>query len=111
MSELDEIRKRKIAQMQRQQSNASSEEQKVGQQIAQLEGMVKPILTKDALVRYGTIKTAFPEKWVQVLVVIAQLVQAGRVKTVDDEMLKKLLTQLAPKQRVTQFKGIPHGKK
>ncbi len=111
MSELDEIRKRKIAQMQRQQSSASSEEQKLSQQVAQLEGMVKPLLTKDALVRFGTIKAAYPEKAIQVLVVIAQLAKAGRIQNVDDEMLKKLLTQLTPKQRETQFKGIPNGTK
>ena len=76
-----------------------------------MEGMVKPLLTKDALVRFGTIKAAFPEKAVQVLVVIAQLAQAGRIKNVDDAMLKKLLAQLAPKQRETKIQGINYGKK
>jgi programmed cell death protein 5 len=106
MSELDEIRKRKIAQLQKQQQAAASEEQKLASQVAQLEGMVKPLLTKEALTRYGTIKTAFPEKAMQVLVVIAQLAQAGRIKSVDDGMLKKLLIQLTPKQRETKIHGI-----
>ena len=79
--------------------------------MAQLEGMVKPLLTKEALERYGTIKTAFPEKAIQVLVVIAQLAQSGRISTVDDALLKKLLIQLTPQQRETRFQGIPHGKK
>ena len=111
MSELNEIRKRKIAQFQQGQQNSQSEEQKLRAQVAQLEGMVKPLLTKDALVRFGTIKTAFPEKAIQVLVAIAQLAQAGRIKNVDDEMLKKLLTQLTPKQRETKIQGITYGKK
>jgi programmed cell death protein 5 len=106
MSELDEIRKRKIAELQRQQKASATEEQKLQSQVAQLEGMVKPLLTKEALTRYGTIKTAFPEKAIQVLVVIAQLAQAGRVKTVDDETLKKLLIQLTPKKRETKITGI-----
>ncbi len=111
MSELDEIRKRKIAEFQRQGSQSQSEEQKLRDQVAQLESMVRPLLTKEALVRYGTIKTAFPEKAIQVLVMIAQLAQAGRIKSVDDMMLKKFLGQLTPQKRETKIQGITYGKK
>jgi programmed cell death protein 5 len=111
MSELDEIRKRKFAALQKQQATAQAEEQKLVQQVAQLEAAVKPLLTREALVRYGTIKAAYPEKAIQVLVVVAQLAQAGRLTSVDDAMLKKLLAQLTPKQRETQIRGMYHGKK
>ncbi len=111
MSELDEIRKRKLEQLRAAQGSSQSEGAKLHQQVAQLEAMVKPLFTRDALTRFGTIKAAFPEKAVQVLVVIAQLAEAGRIKNVDDAFLKKLLTQLAPKQRETKFQGIHHGKK
>src|SRR3989338_6212481 len=109
MSELDEIRKRKLEQLRRLQSaqgQQSPGEDNLAQQIAQLESMVKPAFTREALERYGTIKTAFPEKAVQVLVVLAQFIQSGKVKHVDDDLLKKLLTQLTPKKRETQIRGI-----
>jgi len=110
MSELDEIRKRKLEQLKNAQSQQSSQD-KLAQQVEQLEMAVKPLFTKEALTRYGTIKTAFPERAVQVLVVLAQLAQAGRIKSVDDATLKKLLQQLTPKQRDIQIKGINYGKK
>ncbi|HIH92186.1 TPA: hypothetical protein HA281_05260 [Candidatus Woesearchaeota archaeon] len=109
MSEFDEIRKRKLEQLRRLQSaqgQQSPGEDNLAQQIAQLESMVKPAFTREALERYGTIKTAFPEKAVQVLVVLAQFIQSGKVKHVDDDLLKKLLTQLTPKKRETQIRGI-----
>ena len=106
MTELDEIRKRKIEQIQRSQSQHSSQEQKLAQQIEQLESIVKPLFTRDALTRFGTIKAAFPEKAVQVLLVLGQAAQKGQVKEVDDELLKKLLMQLTPTQRDTKIRGI-----
>jgi programmed cell death protein 5 len=106
MSELDEIRRRKIEELQKQNSSQSSQEQKLAKQIDQLEAIVKPLFTREALTRYGTIKTAFPERAVQVLLVLGKAAQAGQVKQVDDDLLKKLLTQLTPKQRETRIRGI-----
>ena len=68
------------------------------QQIAQLEAAVKPLFTKDALMRYHTIKLAHPEQAVRVLLVIAQTAQQKQI-TVTDEQLKQLLVQLQPQRK------------
>jgi len=109
MTELNEIRKRKFDELRRLQAaqdGQQSGEGSMAQQVAQLEAMVKPVFTKDALERYGTIKAAFPDKAVQLLVVLAQFIQSGKVRQVDDSLLKKLLTQLTPKKRDIQIRGI-----
>ncbi|HLD86596.1 MAG TPA: DNA-binding protein [Candidatus Nanoarchaeia archaeon] len=106
MSELDEIRRRKLEDLKRSQSQKSNHEQKIDQQIEQLESMVKPLFTKDALTRYGTIKAAYPDRAVQVLLVLAQAAKKGQVSQVDDKLLKDILLQLTPKQRETKIRGI-----
>ena len=75
MSEIEEWRKKRLEELQKQQQNQASEEQQVQQQIAELEQGVKPLFTKEALTRYGTLKTAYPDRAVQALIVIAQLAQ------------------------------------
>ncbi|MBI4438350.1 hypothetical protein HY640_00285 [Candidatus Woesearchaeota archaeon] len=107
MDELEALRKRKMELMQRQfQSQARQQledEQQAQEQLAALESMVKPRLTKDALMRYGNVKAAHPDKAVQVLVVLARLIQMGRAKTVSDELLKSVLQKLAPDSRETKI--------
>jgi len=62
------------------------------QQIAQLESFVRQSLSRDALSRYGTLKTAHPQKAVQLLVLVSQMIQAGKMKVpVSDEELKNVL--------------------
>jgi len=70
------------------------------QQVAQIEEVVKRVLTKEALARYGNLKTAHQEKAVQLLLVLLQAMQKGQIKgKVDDAMLKKLLEQMEPKRK------------
>ena len=94
MDELDELRQRKIRQMQ----NASGEEEQLAKQIEQLEAMVRPILSKEALLRFGALKSAHPEKAIRALVALAQLVGRGH-KSVDDAQLRQLLITIEPPKR------------
>lgn len=99
INNLDEIRQQKLAEMQQkmqqqfqQQIQQQHEErEKVESQIEQLEYVIKSLMTKDALARYGNIKTADPEKAVQLLLVIAQLMRQNQISTIDDETLKQIL--------------------
>ena len=95
MDELEEIRKRKLselraAQLEKIQQQAKEEEQ-LQQQIEQLEITVKQVLTKEALQRYGNLKAAFPDRAVQLLVILAQALQAGQINKIDDDTLKEIL--------------------
>ena len=99
MSSLEEIRKRKLQQMMAAQNENTQQQAQLQEQIAQLEMAVKQHMTKEAVLRYGSIKAAHPEKAVQSLVVLSQLLQSGRLEKIDDVAFKKILEQMAPKKR------------
>src|SRR3989338_2075082 len=104
--ELEELKRKKLMQqLQMQQQSSFQEEAKLQQQISQLEIAVKQFFSKEALERYGNIKAAHPEKSVQLLAVIGQLVQAGRIKDkLTDEQLKEILKRLTPKKKEFKIK-------
>jgi programmed cell death protein 5 len=108
MEELEEIRKRKLAELRRQQlermQQQASEEEQLQQQVQQLEMIVKQALTKEALERYGNLKTAFPDKAVQLLVVLAQAIQSGQISKIDDNILKEILKKLSPQKEAFKIK-------
>ncbi|HLC95796.1 MAG TPA: DNA-binding protein [Candidatus Nanoarchaeia archaeon] len=96
MDELEAIKRRKIEELQRQSLQQNMQEQaQIQQQVDQLEAVVKQIFTKDALARYGNVKTAHPEKAIQLLIVIGQLLQSGKVQQITDDQLKEILKQMA----------------
>ena len=96
--------------MRAQQQNAArdqNEQSKIQQQIEMMEETVRQFLSKDALVRYGTLKTAHQEKAIQLLIVIFQAIQKGQVpRQIDDNTLKQLLEQLTPKKREMKIKRV-----
>ncbi len=103
MNELEEIKKRRLHELRRKQfeqmQEQTQEQEQLQQQVQQIEIIVKQALTKEALERYGNLKTAFPEKAVQLLVILAQAIQAGQITKIDDATLKEVLARLSPKKR------------
>lgn len=95
--DLDEIKQRKMEELQEKMQNQMDEETQLQQQINQVELIVKQRLTKEALSRLGNIKIAYPEKYIQLLSVLGQLI--SRVNIVDDNMLKDILIKLEPKHK------------
>ena len=101
MDELDALRRKKVEMMQQQYTatleSQFHEEQQLQQQVAQLEVAMKQMMSPEALQRYSNVKLAHPEKALQALVVLAQLVQQnpGRI---DDKILKNVLLQLSHKK-------------
>ena len=111
MPTLDEIKKRKLDElMQLQQdrlSLQSQEQAQIQQKVDYVEGVVRPFLEKDALERYGNLKTAHQEKALQLVFVLFQAIQKGQIKgMIDDSTLKKLLEQLTPKKREINIKRV-----
>ncbi|MBL7055326.1 hypothetical protein ISS07_00260 [Candidatus Woesearchaeota archaeon] len=98
MDELEAIRKKKLEALQNQQAEQSQEHQ-AQEQLQQLEGMVKQVFTKKALERYGNIKTAFPERATQIIVLLSQAIQSGQLTQVDDNTLKEILKKITPKKK------------
>ena len=103
MNELEEIKKRKLEELKKTQleqfQQQSQEEEEMKQQIEQLEAVVKQALTKEALERYGNLKAAFPDRAVQLLVILVQALQSGQIKNIDDNTLKDILKKITPKKR------------
>ena len=64
-------------------------------QIQEIENIAKQYLNKDALARYGSLKTAFPDKATKVATLIIQLINNNQIiDKLNDEEFKVLLKQL-----------------
>ena len=104
MKTLEEIKRKKFEELMRFQQEKlqqqASEQSQMQQQIEQMEDIIRQVLTKEALARYGNLKTAHHEKALQLLVILFQAIQKGQIQgKVDDSTLKKILEQLTPKKK------------
>ena len=111
MPTLEEIRKKKLRELMNAQQDKwqqqTQEQQQVQQQIEQMEGIVKQFLTKESLMRYGSLKAAHQEKALHLLVVLFQSIQKGQIKgNIEDSLIKKILEQLTPKKREMKIKRV-----
>ena len=110
MDELEEIKKRKLEELRESQmgqmQQQNNEEDQLKRQIQQLEIIVKQALTKEALQRYSNLKTAFPERAVQLLVILTQALQSGQIKNIDDNTLKEILKKMSPEKKDIKIKRV-----
>jgi|TARA_Y100000310_G_scaffold181354_1_gene181282 programmed cell death protein 5 len=110
MDELEEIKKRKLEELKKSQmeqiQQQAQEEEQMKQQIGQLEAIVKQALTKEALQRYGNLKAAFPDRAVQLLMILAQAIQSGQITKIDDNDLKEILKKTNPEKKDIKIKRV-----
>jgi programmed cell death protein 5 len=101
MDELEALKRKKLEELQQREAlqQQADEEAQVQQQIEQLEAAVKQVFTRDALIRYGNIKAANPEKAVQLLIILGQLIQQGKIQQINDAQLKEILKKVTPDKR------------
>ena len=84
------------------QEKAFQEQVRIQQQLQQIEATVKQHMTKEAIARYGNIKSAHPELSLKLLTVLYKAVEMGHLnQQITDEQLKQILMQLTEKK---QFK-------
>ena len=99
-AELDELRRRKLAQLQSQQTQQSAMEQERAQIDAQKQLILRQILTPEARERLGRLKMARPEVASGVEQQLIMIAQSGRLdQKIDDEMMKQILHKLVPEKR------------
>jgi programmed cell death protein 5 len=99
-AELEELRRRKMAELQRQQQQQVAVEDQQKQVDAQKQAIMRQILTPEARDRLATLKMAYPEIARSVEDQLIALLQAGRInKQVDDATLKSILRRVAPQKR------------
>lgn len=101
---IEDIRQKKFQDFQRkyvsQQKKELKQQIQLQQQIELLENIARQYMTKEAVSRYGNLKSAHPEKAIQAIVIIAQAVESGKLKEkLDDDQFKSLLQQITPEKK------------
>lgn len=102
--DIEEIRKRKLMELQKkylEQQKAQEEAlQREMELEAQLDAIMRKVLTPEARERLGRVKLVRSELARQVELVLAQLYQAGQItEPLDDAKLKKILAQIDARTR------------
>ncbi|MCL2863147.1 MAG: DNA-binding protein [Methanimicrococcus sp.] len=112
-NELEEIRRRKLAQMQEQKAQMNPEqaayqqEQAKSEMEARKQELLRKIMTPEARERLTTLRMSRPALVEQLEIQLISLVQSGRLQNmIDDEQLKQLLTQVQPPKRETSIKRM-----
>jgi programmed cell death protein 5 len=103
-AELEELRRRKMAELQqgaaRQQAEAQAQQQAAAQEEAARKAILRQILTPEARERLTRMSMARPEVARSVEDQLIMLAQSGRVRgQIDDATLRDLLARIVPAKR------------
>jgi programmed cell death protein 5 len=98
--ELEEIKRRKLLEYQRQLEAAQAEEEKLEEIRRQKQEILRKILTPEARARLANLRMVRPELVEYLENQLIQLVYSGRLQApITDEVLKEILMQLLDRQR------------
>jgi programmed cell death protein 5 len=108
MDELEEIRRRKLMELQAQRQREMEElqrQEELRRQIeAQKKAILRAILEPEAKERLARIRLAHPEVAEAVENQLIALAQSGRInQKISDELLKEILKRAMPKKRETRI--------
>jgi programmed cell death protein 5 len=99
-AELEELRRRKMAELQRQRDQQAAAQDHQAQVDDQKAAIMRQILTPEARDRLATVKMAYPDVARAVEDQLIRLVQAGQInRQIDEPTLKSILRKVAPQKR------------
>jgi programmed cell death protein 5 len=105
--ELEELRRRKLAALQRQVSDEQKQSQSQQRLQAQKEALLRSILSTEARQRLTNLRMIKPEFTEQLELQLIQLAQQGKLPIpLSDEQLKQVLVQLQGRKRETTIRRI-----
>lgn len=79
------------------------QQQELQKRIAEMDSAVKTLMTKEAVQRYTNIKIAFPEKAINLLILLSQRIQKGKTDEINDEEVKYYLKMMENPKRETKI--------
>ena len=99
-AELSELRRRKMAEMQRQGEQQAAMEQEVQAMEAQRQAILRQLLTPEARDRLSNVRMAYPDIARSVEEQLIRLAQAGQINSqIDEPTLKQILRRVSPQKR------------
>jgi programmed cell death protein 5 len=105
--ELEELRKRKLLELQRQIAEEKKSAEVQQQLEMQKQALLRSILTSEARQRLTNLKMVKPEFTAQLELQLIQLAQQGKLPIpLADEQLKQILIQLQGRRRETKIRRI-----
>ncbi|KXB02377.1 hypothetical protein AKJ44_00565 [candidate division MSBL1 archaeon SCGC-AAA261F17] len=103
--DLDELKKKKLRELQAQMKQAKEDEEKKKQLEMQKKRLLKKILTPEARSRLSNLRVAKPQFVERIELQLIQLARTGRVNLpIDDEQLRKILRQLQKSKKTFKIK-------
>jgi programmed cell death protein 5 len=105
--ELQALRRKRIEEMQRRQQDAAAEQKQREAMDAQVQSLMRQILTPEARERMARLKIAYPEVVASVEQQLIGLAQSGRLnQMIDDRTLQQILQKVLPEKRDIKIKRI-----
>lgn len=105
--ELEDIRKRRMLQLQRKLANEQQRMQMAQQVEQQKQALLRQILAPEARQRLNNLKMVKPEFAAQLELQLIQLAQSGRLNIpLNDEQLKELLAKLQSTKREIRIRRV-----
>jgi len=105
--ELEELRRRRLQELQKQLAQEQQEVEIEQRLDAQKQSMLRRILTSEARQRLTNLKIARPQFASQIELQLIQIAQQGRINLpITDEQLKEILRRLQPTKRDIKIRRI-----
>ena len=101
---LEEIKKKKLEELQSKINQPQNQAELEKQQLDQLKKkLLNKHLTKEAIERLGRVRLAHPSLAEQAELVILQATQTGKIDLIGDKELKEILTELSSGKKEFRF--------